>query len=89
MSGARSGCAYGLLTAAIAMAVTLTASPRVRYADAAAKASFESTRAAIASSRPLDEIRTLSLRGRLRVPNEHEAPTPTDGEVLIRVALPD
>ena len=81
LAGARSG-----LTRLTAAVIAFSASS-VQFLDPAAKATIERSRAAVAAKRSVDDIRTMVLRGRLRIPVEHGQPL--EGTTEIKIALPD
>jgi hypothetical protein len=76
------GTAFLLTTLAIA---AVAAQDRVRYADAAARGLMGKSRAAVTEGTPAP-IRSLILRGRLRLPEEEAA---GDGTVEIKILRPD
>jgi hypothetical protein len=78
------GTRIAVLSATLAIA-TLAAQDRVRYADGAARALMEKSRAAVIDGTPTP-IRSLVLRGRLRLPEQETA---GDGTVEIKMRLPD
>src|SRR5262245_6460874 len=59
----------------------------LRFADAAARALVERSRAHIVQDGASIDLRSLVLKGRVRVPAEGAATT--DGTVEIRILLPD
>jgi hypothetical protein len=72
---------------AIALSAAAAAAQDPAYADAAARATIERARAAVVHRGTLADVRSLILKGRLRVPTE--TAEPRDGAVAIKILLPD
>ena len=72
---------------AIAAASLVRAQAPLRFVNPRAGEWVQRTRAAVSSRAGAAEIRTLLLKGRVRVPGEGDAMT--DGTLEIRIALPD
>jgi hypothetical protein len=75
---------FALLLTTLSIAA-VAAQDRVRYADAAARTLMDKSRAAVVEGAPAP-IRSLVLRGRLRLPEQEAG---GDGTVEIKVLLPD